>query len=256
MAVVEGKTRKNWRRFLPLGILAAGFLAFFALGLNDYVSFEALRAHRDALRAFVDAHVVAAAAIFMLVYALAVAFSLPAASLLTLIGGFLFGVVAGTAMAVVAATLGACAVFLAARTALEDVLRRRAGPWLRKFEAGFQHDAFNYMLVLRLVPLFPFWLVNLAPALLGVRLRSYALATLIGIIPGTFVYASVGNGLGAILEAGETPDLSVVARPEIILPILGLALLSLIPVVYRRVAGRSGKSVKILKESEAEERHG
>jgi uncharacterized membrane protein YdjX (TVP38/TMEM64 family) len=132
--------------------------------------------------------------------------------------------------------VGACIIFLAARTALRDVLRRRAGPFLQRMEQGFLKDAFHYLLVLRLVPLFPFWLVNLVPAFFGMSLRSYALATLIGIAPASIVFTSLGSGLGSLLDAGQTPDLGILFTPRLLLPILGLALLALTPVVYRRLS--------------------
>ncbi len=118
-------------------------------------------------------------------------------------------------------------------------LRRRAGPWIGRLEAGFRENALSYLLVLRLVPLFPFWLVNLVPAFLGVPLTTYALGTFVGIIPGSFVYASVGNGLGAVFDAGGTPDLTIIFEPEILLPIIGLSLLALIPVVYKKFKGKA-----------------
>jgi uncharacterized membrane protein YdjX (TVP38/TMEM64 family) len=139
---------------------------------------------------------------------------------------------------VVGATVGATIVFLIARTALGDALRARAGPRVRRMEEGFRSDALSYLLVLRLIPIFPFWLVNIVPAFLGVALRTYVLGTFIGIIPGSFVYASVGNGLGAVFEAGGTPDLGIVFQPAILLPIVGLAVLALLPVGYRRYKAR------------------
>ena len=129
-------------------------------------------------------------------------------------------------------------LFLVARHALGDVLRGRAGPFVARMEAGFRANALNYLLVLRLIPLFPFWLVNLVPAFVGVRTSTYVLGTLLGIIPGTFVYASVGNGLGAVFDAGETPDLAIIFKPEILLPIVGLALLALLPIAYKRFQAR------------------
>jgi uncharacterized membrane protein YdjX (TVP38/TMEM64 family) len=175
---------------------------------------------------------------FIAVYAVAVATSVPGGAVLTIAGGFLFGTVLGTVYAVIGATIGAIAVFLAARTALGEPLRARAGPWLRKMEDGFRDNAVSYMLVLRLVPLFPFWLVNLVPAFLGVSFASYAATTLIGIIPGTVVYASVGNGLGAVVDAGRMPDVNLLTDPEILLPLLALSLLSLVPVVYKWAKAR------------------
>lgn len=227
-----------WLRLLPLAVLGAGLIAFFALGLQRYVTFQALADHRAVLLAWVAAHPALAPLIYVLSYIAVVAFSLPGGVLLTLTGGFLFGTVAGGIYALIGATIGATALFIAARTALGGLLRAKAGPALRRMEAGFRRDAFSYLLVLRLVPIFPFFLVNLVPAFLDVPLRVYVLATAIGIIPATFVFASVGSGLGAVFDEGRTPDLGLVFSPPILLPVLGLAVLALIPVVYHRLSGR------------------
>jgi uncharacterized membrane protein YdjX (TVP38/TMEM64 family) len=152
---------------------------------------------------------------------------------LTVIGGFVFGTLAATLCVILGATLGAVGLFLAARYAFYDALHAKAGPALRKMEPGFKENALSYLLVLRLVPLFPFWLVNLVPALLDVPLRIYVIATVIGIVPGTFVYASVGNGLGEILAAGKTPDPSLIYDEDVLIPLLGLAFLALLPVLYK-----------------------
>jgi uncharacterized membrane protein YdjX (TVP38/TMEM64 family) len=222
------------RRYLPLAALAGALGLFFLLGLHRQLSLEALAEHRERLLALADRNAALAAAGFVAAYAAAVAASLPGAAVLTLAGGFLFGTWLGGLLAAIGATLGAVALFLAARSALGRGLRRRAGPWLDRFADGFGRDAFFYLLALRLIPAFPFWLVNLVPALLGVPLRTYVLATLIGIVPGTFVYASAGSGLGGLLASGGTPDLSALLGPDILLPLLGLSALALLPVVYRR----------------------
>jgi uncharacterized membrane protein YdjX (TVP38/TMEM64 family) len=240
MAATERSTeRRGAGRFLPLAALAAGLVIFFALGLHRYLSFGALAENRDLLIRLVEDHPVTAPLAYISVYALAVAFSIPGAVVLTIAGGFLFGTWAGGLFVVVGATIGAVGVFLAARTAFGEGLRRRAGPWIARLEAGFRENALSYLLVLRLVPLFPFWLVNLVPAFLGVPLTTYALGTFIGIIPGSFVYASVGNGLGAVFDAGGSPDLTIIFKPEILLPIVGLSLLALIPVVYKKFRRKS-----------------
>jgi uncharacterized membrane protein YdjX (TVP38/TMEM64 family) len=135
---------------------------------------------------------------------------------------------------VIGATIGATAVFLAARYAFADLLRGKAAPWLKKMEAGFRENAMSYMLVLRLVPIFPFWLVNLVPAFLGVPLRIYVIGTAIGIIPGVIVYTLVGDGLGALFEAGEDLDLRIIFQPRILAPILGLAVLAVMPIICKR----------------------
>jgi len=223
----------------PLLVLIAGLGVFFALGLQRYATFEALAHHREALLAWVEGHPVAAPAVYMVAYILAVAFSLPGGIWFTIAGGFLFGTVGGGCYAVIGATLGATALFLAARSAIGDLLRARAGSALQRMEEGFRRDAFNYLLVLRLVPLFPFFLVNLVPAFLGVSLRTYVAATALGIIPAVFVFASVGNGLGAVFDAGgEKPHL---LTPPVLLPLMGLAVLALIPVVYRAVKRRQAE---------------
>ncbi len=226
------------RRFAPLALLALGLAAFFALGLHRYLDFAALREHREALAAFVAAHRVLAALGFVALYALVTAISVPGGAVLTLAGGYLFGTVLGSVYVVIGATAGATALFLAARSAVGDALRARAGPGLRRMEAGFRENALSYLLFLRLVPLFPFWLVNLVPAFAGVPLGTYVLGTFFGIIPGSVVYAAVGNGLGAVLDAGRAPDLGIVFDPAVLLPILGLAVLALVPVAYKRFKGR------------------
>jgi len=152
----------------------------------------------------------------------------------------LFGVWLGATLSVIGATVGSVAVFLAARSAFHDLFRARAGATLARLEEGFRRDSFNYLLFLRLVPVFPFWLVNIVPALLGMTVGRYALATLIGIIPGAIVFASVGAGFGMLIDRGEMPDFNVIFEWRILLPILGLAVLSLVPVIYTRL--RSGKA--------------
>lgn len=224
----------RWRRLLPVGILVVGLILFFVTGLHRVLTFDALRAHRGELAAWVDAHGVLAALIYLVGYAILVAFSLPLASLATLLGGLLFGTVLGTALAVAGATVGAMAVFAAARSAFGNLLRARAGSFLGRLEAGFRRDAFSYLLFLRLVPVFPFWLINIAPAVFRVPWRAYAVATFLGIIPGTAVYCSVGASLGGVLDRNEAPDLKVVLEPQVLLPLLALAVLALVPVLYGR----------------------
>lgn len=221
-------------RLIPLVILAAGLAAFFVLDLGQYVSLDALKENREFLQTFVAENTALAFTVYMAIYTVMVAFSLPGALIATLTGGFLFGTIFGGLATVVAATIGATIVFLIAKTALGDTLRAKAGPGIQKMEAGFQKNAFSYLMVLRLVPLFPFFLVNLAPAFLGVKLRTFVVATFFGIIPGTFVFASVGNGLGAIFDEGGEPNLGIIFQPEVLGPILALAALSLVPVIYKR----------------------
>lgn len=233
-------TRLSLRRLWPLLLLAAGFVLFLGFGGADLLSLETLREHRAQLQDWVAAHEVMAPLGYMAAYAAVVAFSLPGATLMTVVGGFLFGVWPGTLWVVIGATVGATLVFLAARTALGDALRARAGPALKKMERGFRENALSYLLVLRLVPLFPFFLVNLVPAFLGVPLRTYVVATFLGIIPGAFVYAQVGVGLGSILDRGGELSPATVLTPQVLAALVGLALLALLPVAYKRFKAHGG----------------
>ncbi len=228
------------RRFVPLGILVLAGALFMALGGHRYLTFAALAENRQWLCALVARDGSASVLVFILGYAGLVALSFPAAELLTLAGGFLFGRWFGAAYAVIGATSGATIMFLAARAGLAD-LATRAGPWVRRFESGFRKDALSYLLVLRLIPLFPFWLVNLVAGAIGLRLWVYVLGTFIGIIPGTFVYASLGSGFGTLVAKGRPPGLAILLRAEVFLPILGLAALALLPVVYKRWRARNGR---------------
>ncbi len=227
------------RRFAPLAVIAAGLAAAVALGWTDYLSLGELRARREDLLAWVEANPVLSVAAFAGLYCLVVAFSIPGAQIMTLAGGFLFGAIVGTAATVTGATAGAIVIFLAARSAFGDVLRRRAGSAVARFEQGVREHAFSYIVTLRLLPIFPFWLVNIGLALVDVPLRTFALATLLGVIPGTFVYSALGSGLGSIFDRNEAPNLSIIFEPQILLPLIGLALLSLLPVVVRRFRRRA-----------------
>jgi uncharacterized membrane protein YdjX (TVP38/TMEM64 family) len=236
-ATREGRLRSA-AHLLPLLALLVGLALFFAFGLQDRLSCAALRDNRVWLADWVAIHRPLAIIGFMALYAAAVAFSVPGAALLTVTGGFLFGAPAATAMVVVAATAGATVLFLAARSAFRDLLQARVGPWLAKLQHGFAENELSYLLFLRLVPLFPFFVVNLVPAFLGVRLRSFVIATVLGIIPASFIFASVGAGLGSLFDAGRDCSLDSVFTPRILIALAGLALLALVPVAYKRFWAR------------------
>ena len=227
------------RRTLPLLILALLAVAF-ASGLYRHLNWAELAAQEAALRHLVATAPLAAAAAYVATYAAAVSLSIPLGGLFTVSGGLLFGPLAGGALAVMAATTGAILLFLAARTALAPWLAARAGPFLDRVRPGLQRDGFSCLLALRLIPAVPFWLGNLAPALIGMRLVPFAAATLLGIIPATLVFASLGAGLGGVLAAGGQPDLSLIWSPPVLLPLLGLAALSVLPVVWRHWRSRRG----------------
>ncbi|MFN4277131.1 MAG: TVP38/TMEM64 family protein [Ferrovibrio sp.] len=226
------------RRFLPLLLLALGLALFLILDLGRYFDLAILRDQQAGLRRWIELHPVPAVAAYLVFYTLTVAFSLPVASLVTLAGGFLFGPWLGTLWTALGATLGATAIFLAARAALGDhlaaFLRHKAGPRLAALEHELRHNGFHYLLFLRLVPAFPFWLVNIAPAFFGIPLRTYIAATAIGILPGTFVFTYLGHGLDTTLEQSGSVGVAGLLSLEILIALTLLALLSLLPVWLKR----------------------
>lgn len=221
------------RRFLPLLTLLVLLLAAVAAGLSHQIGWSELARYHTALAGWVAANPLLAPLLYILVYVAVAALSIPEAALVTVAGGLLFGIWLGGALAVIGSTLGACILFAVARRALAGTLVRRGGPLLARTRAALQREGFAYLLAIRLVPAFPFWLVNLAAAFGGMRLLHFGTATVIGIIPGTLVLASVGAGVGDVLARGERPDLGVLFAPKILLPLLALAALSLLPVIWR-----------------------
>jgi len=207
---------------------------YYAFDLGRYLGFEALAEHKAWLSVRVQAHAILAPLLYILLYIVVVAFSLPGGLVMTISGGLLFGAAMGSLFAVIGATIGAMALFLIAKTSLGDYLLAKAGGAVKKMQAGFSENALSYMFVLRLVPLFPFFLVNLAPAFLGVPLRIYVIATFFGIMPGTFVFALAGSGLGSVLEQGGSVSLAGVMTPQVMAAFAGLAILAMIPVLYKR----------------------
>ncbi|HBR67795.1 MAG TPA: hypothetical protein DEA55_00270 [Rhodospirillaceae bacterium] len=232
--------KKVLKRFLPLVLIVLLIGVAWTSGLMDMVNLEAVKAQRGYLLDMVSAHPVLSVAGFTALYAAAVALSLPIATLLTLLGGFLFGRWLGTAAIVIGATAGATILFLIARSAVGDSLREKAGPLYNKIAANMEKNATSYMLFMRLVPLFPFFLVNIVPALFNVRLLPYALTTFFGIIPGTFVYANVGRELGTI------ESLSDLASPQTLIAFTLLGLFALIPTIYKQIKGRKKVAAALL----------
>ena len=219
-------------RLLILVVFIGVLAAFFALGGNDFLTIDTVKRNRDTLRAFVDAHSIASPLIALLIYATATAFSLPIAILLSLTIGFLFGRWAGTLIVVSAATVGATILFLAARYLFAEAARKRMGDVGEKINAGFTENAFPYLLFLRLVPLFPFFLVNLAPAFTTIRVSTYVVATAVGIIPGTFVFVNLGQALVSI------DSLKGLLSPELAASLALLAVLALVPIIVRKIRSR------------------
>ena len=229
--------KKLW---LPL-LLAGGLLVFFATGAHTAISWQSIAQNYATITSFADANLAIAALGFAVLYFLAVAFSLPVALFLTLTGGAVFGWLA-VPLILTGATLGAGIVFIAARTIFADLARARAGPFIARLEAGFSANAFSYLLALRLIPVAPFWVMNIVPAFSRMSLGSFLAATFIGITPATTVFVSVGRGLDHVLAVGRTPDLQVLASPAILGPLAALGLLALLPVLWRRFRGSSTAS--------------
>lgn len=252
------------KRWGPLVLLVAVAGLVYASGAYRYLSLATIADRRDTLQTFVSEHWLVAIAGYGLIYMAIVALSIPGAALLTVLGGFLFGWLVAGLVVVVAATAGATVVFLVARTSLGDILARRAGPRLNALARGFRDDAFNYLLFLRLVPLFPFWLVNIAPALFNVRLPTFVAATFLGIIPATFAFAFVGSGLDSIIAEQKAAyekclaaaregcemrfEAGALVTPELIIAFAALGVVALIPVVVKRLRARRGNSTAGLSE--------
>jgi len=225
------------RRFGPLALVAALVIAAFASGVTRHLSLHELRARHLELEALVKAHPLAALGAYVLTYTLVVALSLPAALVMTLTGGLLFGAWVGGGAAALGCTLGAAILFLICRTAAGDVLKARAGPTAAKIEAGVRRDAFSYILILRLVPVMPFWLANLALGLIDIPFATFVFASFLGILPVSIIYAGLGSSLNALFAEHVRPDLHIIARPAVLLPLIGLSLLSLTPILVRRLRG-------------------
>jgi len=227
---------------LPIIIIAVVAImgAFF---LRDYLTFDALSDNRDALIAFRDNNYVGTVVLFILIYVVIVGFSLPGATIATLTGGFLFATFPGALFNVVGATIGATAIFLAARTGFGEKLGARlegSDGIVKKIKDGIDENQWSMLFLLRLVPAVPFFMANLVPAFLEVPLRRFVISTFFGIIPGTVVYTSVGAGLGEVFARGETPNLSIIFEPAIIGPIIGLCMLAALPIVIKAVRGKKG----------------
>lgn len=219
-----------------IAILILGIGAFFYFDLGHYFSLETLKANRDGLLAYTDANYAAAVALFIAIYLAQTAFSLPGGAIMTLAGGFLFGSILGTVFVNIGATTGATLAFLAARYVLRDWVEHKFGARIETIQAGFAENAFSYLMTLRLIPAFPFFLVNLVSGVTRVNLGTYIAATSIGIIPGSFVFAFAGKQLGSINSAGE------ILSPPVLLAFTFLGLLALMPTVYRKIKARKGSA--------------
>lgn len=234
MAYSDYFRKEKMKKFIPILIIVALMLVGYFTGFYKSLDFDTLKYHHNELIEYVNNNPIMTPFMFMGTYAASTALSIPGGLLLSLLGGFLFRQPWSTIYVVIGATTGASLLFLAAKTALGGFLRKRAGPFLKKMEAGFNENAVSYMLFLRFVPLFPFWLVNLAPAFFRVRLRTYIWTTLVGITPGAFVFTQAGRGLGAIFETSEAFSLASVLNNETKIALIALGIFALIPIFIKK----------------------
>ena len=233
----RAKKRPLWQRLWPLYIIAAGLIGAYAAGLFDYLSLDTLREQQANLRSFVDGNPVLAVSAYIGVYALATVFMLPGALWITIAGGLLFGLVGGSVVTVIGATLGASILFLAARTSIGSALRDMAGKYAERVRGEFAESPVSYMFAMRFIPAMPFPVANVVPALLGAKFRDYLLTTSLGIIPGVIAYTSVGSGLGATFARGEDPDLASVFWNFLPAAIL-ILIVSLLPIAYKKLISK------------------
>ncbi|QBF30160.1 TVP38/TMEM64 family protein [Thalassococcus sp. S3] len=236
----ETPPKRGWTRHIPLAVIVS-VAAVGAFTLRDYLSFDTLRDNREALLAFRDANYLGLAAIFIGIYVAIVAFSLPGAAVASVTGGFLFGLAAGTAFNVTAATIGASAIFLAARWGLGATLTAKleaSEGTIKKLKDGLRENEISVLFLLRLVPAVPFFVANLLPALVGVKFVNFLWTTAFGIVPGAIVFTWIGVGLGEVFDRGESPDLSLLWEPQVIGPILGLCVLAALPIVIKAIRGK------------------
>jgi len=220
-------------RWLPLVFIAIGIFAFFHFKLYQYLNFQSIRAHRHLYLSWTNQHYLSAVTGFILLYCLIIAISIPGAIFLTFAGGFLFGTVWGTVFVVIGETLGCTVTFLAVKISLGEWIARKASKWVLKMEAEFEKNAFNYIITLRLIPILPFWLVNIAAALLKVSTGTFISSTFLGIIPLTVIYVSLGHSLSIIFEHDTAPNLQIFLSPHIYIPLIALSFFAMFPVAYQ-----------------------
>lgn len=225
-------------RFVPLVLIMILMGIAYFTGLHEYFSYQSMRKHRATLLALVATYPLLAPLLYISAYTISTALSIPGGIFLSIFGGFLFPQPFSTIFVVIGATLGAIIIFLAASTAFGEILKNKAGPLMQKMQAGFQEDAAHYLLFLRLVPIFPFWMVNLAPAFFGVSLFTFTWTTFFGIMPGAFVFTQAGVGLGAILDSGETLSIDAIFNNQIKIALIALGIFALLPVVIKKIRRR------------------
>lgn len=225
------------KRYLPLILIILLIGIVFITGLYHYFSFNSLKLYHLKLKTLVVMHPSLSHFLFIFVCITATALSLPSATILSILGGYLFPFPLSTLYVVVGGTCGATIIFYAARTAFGDLLKKKAGPFLRKMDAGFQKDAVSYLLFLRFIPIFPFWAINIAPAFFSVSIKTFVWTTFVGIIPGASVYTLVGRGLDHILETDKTFSLQFFSKPTFLIAFILLGILACFPIIVKKIKG-------------------
>ena len=222
------------KKWIPIIVIVMLMIAAYFLGIADFFTYEQIQKHHMTLTQYVSENFYLMSGLFILMYLVSTALSLPIGIYLSLLGGFLFPQPFSTIYVILGATVGASILFWAARTALGDSLRQKATPFLSKMEKGFNENAASYMLFLRLIPAFPFWLVNLAPAFLGVSYLTYLWTTAVGILPGVVVFTQFGAGLDAVFEGNQEFSLDNILNRDIKIALVALAIFVLIPVMVKK----------------------
>ncbi|MCI0381441.1 MAG: VTT domain-containing protein [Chlamydiae bacterium] len=226
---------KKFIKYLPIGfILIATAIAYFT-GMYKYFSFENVKEHHKLIKAFTTAHPFLTPILYMLVYSICSALAVPGKVFLSIFGGYLFPQPLSTIYVVFSATCGATAVHLAALTALGDLLRKKTAPFLKKMKSGFQKNAVSYLLFLRFVIIFPFWIVNIASAFFGVPVRTFVWTTLVGITPGSFAFTLAGRGLEKIFESEQPFSIAAIFNIQLKIALILLGILALVPIIIKRI---------------------
>jgi len=229
---------KKKHKYIPLIILICIGLAIWLTGIYKYISLDNLKEHQNYLKEYVGENLLISTLIFSLIYFSIVSLSIPVATIMTLTGGFLFGQLVGTICVVISASLGGCVIFLSTKIASKNSSKKEHGNWVQKMKKGFSENAFSYMLTLRLIPIFPFVIVNIVVGALQIPLRTFFFGTLIGIIPGSYVYVSVGVAMQTLLNQDNfTPE--TLLTPDILIALSGLGMLALLPIIYKLLKKKS-----------------
>ena len=231
---------KTYKKYIPILIIIIISISSWGMGIHEYFSIETIKENEKIINSFIESNYITSCLIFSITYIFIISVSIPGATFMTVTGGLLFGQSAGTLINVISATFGATIFFLSARIASKDLIKK-AGNWVKKMQNGFHENEFSYLLTLRLVPLFPFVAVNLVSAVVNISIKTFVTATFIGIIPGTFVYTSIGVALKNLMGKDEI-DFKIIIEPSIILALFGLGLISLTPALYKRIKNKTKKA--------------